>query len=62
MIKWPELLKEPINLWNAPVNYDGVPIADCGNCIYRNVDGDGHCFLFKQSVGNKCSQFKKDND
>jgi hypothetical protein len=38
--------------------------ADCPNCEYSKLESDGcHCYMFRSKPeGNKCGQFKKEQN
>jgi len=40
-----------------------LPDADCDNCKFRQVAyaeyRNQHCYMFEESPGDKCAQFKK---
>lgn len=39
-----------------PLNPD-----DCVTCEYREPDGGGHCYIFKEPPQKKCGQYKRDD-
>lgn len=62
-MEWFDIKFDPINLPLIGSDPSLIPDADCENCKYWHLRNDEaypnqHCYMFEDSPGDKCGQFK----